>query len=246
MVRNLSRHLTGTSRTESGNRGLGYLLAFVAGAINAGGFLAVQQYTSHMTGIVSEMADLIALGHYRIALFGLACLATFIGGAACTAVLVNYARSRQLQSEYAIPLLVEASLLMAFGILGAQISTMQGGFVTVTILLLCFVMGLQNAVITKISGAVIRTTHVTGIATDLGIDLGRWLFCNIARNTDFVPRPKRVAMLSILLVSFFIGGLVGAVGFQALGYAATLPLAAALVAAAITPVFDDVKARKPR
>jgi uncharacterized membrane protein YoaK (UPF0700 family) len=107
-------------------------------------------------------------------------------------------------------------------------------------------MGLQNAVITKISGAVIRTTHITGIATDLGIDLGRWLFCNIARNTDFVPRPKRVAMLSILLVSFFIGGLVGAVGFQALGYAATLPLAAALVAAAITPVFDDVKARKPR
>ncbi|WP_322895944.1 MULTISPECIES: YoaK family protein [unclassified Yoonia] len=246
MVRNLSRHLTGASRTESGNRNLGYLLAFVAGAINAGGFLAVQQYTSHMTGIVSEMADLIALGHYRIALFGLLCLATFVSGAAVTALLVNYARSRQLQSEYAILLLVEASLLMAFGILGTQIAEMQGVFVTVTILLLCFVMGLQNAVITKISGAVIRTTHVTGIATDLGIDLGRWLFRRSARNASFVPTPQRMPMLAILLVSFFVGGLTGAIGFQALGYAATLPLAAALIAAAITPVFDDVKTRKRR
>ena len=246
MARSLSRYLTGASRTESGNRKLGYLLAFVAGAINAGGFLAVQQYTSHMTGIVSEMADLIALGQYRIALFGLVCLVTFICGAACTAILVNYARARQLQSEYAIPLLLEATLLMAFGILGTQIGGTAGTFVTVTILLLCFVMGLQNAVITKISGAVIRTTHVTGIATDLGIDLGRWLFCNVARNTDFAPRPRRVAMLTKLLVAFFVGGLMGAVGFQTLGYAATLPLAAALVAAAITPVFDDVKTRRWR
>lgn len=246
MARNLSRHLTGASRTESGNRGLGYLLAFVAGAINAGGFLAVQQYTSHMTGIVSEMADLIALGQYRIALFGLACLVTFICGAACTAVLVNYARSRQLQSEYAIPLLLEASLLMAFGILGTQIGDTQRSFVTVTILLLCFVMGLQNAVITKISGAVIRTTHVTGIATDLGIDVGRWVFRKAMTNVEFVPTPQRMPMLAVLLASFFVGGLIGAVGFQTLGYAATLPLAAALVAAAITPVFDDVKSRKRR
>lgn len=246
MVRNLSRHLTGTSRTESGNRGLGYLLAFVAGAINAGGFLAVQQYTSHMTGIVSEMADLIALGQYRIALFGLACLATFISGAACTALLVNYARSRQLQSEFAIPLLLEATLLMAFGLLGSQIADIEGVFVTVTILLLCFVMGLQNAVITKISGAVIRTTHITGIATDLGIDMGRWVFRKGATGTAFAPRPQRMPMLAILLIAFFVGGLAGAIGFQALGYAATLPLAAALVATAITPVFDDVKDRKRR
>ncbi|MFU8823673.1 YoaK family protein [Yoonia sp.] len=246
MAKSLSRHLTGARRTESGNRNLGYVLAFVAGAINAGGFLAVQQYTSHMTGIVSEMADLIAVGQYRIALFGLVCLVTFISGAACTALLVNYARSRQLQSEYAIPLLLEASLLMAFGILGSQIAEVQGVFVTITILLLCFVMGLQNAVITKISGAVIRTTHITGIATDLGIDVGRWLFRKAAKGTTFAPTPQRMPMLAILLISFFVGGLTGAVGFQALGYAATLPLAAALIATAITPVFDDVKERKKR
>jgi uncharacterized membrane protein YoaK (UPF0700 family) len=243
---NISRHLTGAARTESGNRGLGYLLAFVAGAVNAGGFLAVQQYTSHMTGIVSEMADLIALGQYRLAGFGAVCLGAFIGGAGCTAFLVNYARSRQLHSEYAIPLLVEASLLMAFGLLGAQIVPVNGHFVTATILLLCFVMGVQNAVITKISGAVIRTTHVTGIATDLGIDLGRAVFRKTMGAAAMTPLPNRMPMLAILLVAFFLGGLAGAVGFQTIGYAATLPLAAALIAAAITPVYDDLTKGKNR
>lgn len=246
MATNLSRHLTGASRTESGNRWLGYLLAFVAGAINAGGFLAVQQYTSHMTGIVSAMADMVALGHYRVAGFGLLCLLTFICGAACTAFLVNFARSRQLQSEYAIPLLLEAALLMTFGILGTQIEHMQGSFIAATILLLCFVMGLQNAVITKISGAVIRTTHVTGIATDLGIDMGRLVFGRYVAGSDFAHTPERTPMLAVLICAFFVGGLAGAVGFQVIGYAATLPLAVALIAAAIMPVYDDVKQRRKR
>jgi uncharacterized membrane protein YoaK (UPF0700 family) len=241
---NLSRHLTGSKRTDAGNRKLGYLLAFVGGAVNAGGFLAVQQYTSHMTGIVSEMADFVALGQYRIAGFGLVCLATFVGGAGCTAFLVNYARARQLHSEYAIPLLLEAALLMVFGLLGTQIAQVNGGVVTVTILLLCFVMGVQNAVITKISGAAIRTTHVTGIATDLGIDLGRALFRKVAASTGSPAASQRLPMLAILLTAFFLGGVTGALGFQALGYATTVPLALALVGAAIMPVYDDVRSRK--
>lgn len=244
MAINLSRQLTGASRSEAGNRKLGYLLAFVGGAINAGGFLAVQQYTSHMTGIVSEMADLVALGQYRIAFFGLVCLATFMFGAACTAFLVNFARSRQLHSEYAIPLLLEAFLLMAFGILGTQIEQVQDSFITATILLLCFVMGLQNAVITKISGAVIRTTHVTGIVTDLGIDLGRLLFGKFSGGIDGLRQPARTPMLAILLASFFVGGLTGAVGFQTFGFSATWPLALMLIAAASMPVYDDVMSRK--
>lgn len=56
------RRLTGRERTRKANRQLACYLAFIAGAINAGGFLAVQQYTSHMTGIVSSMADALALG----------------------------------------------------------------------------------------------------------------------------------------------------------------------------------------
>ena len=55
------RRLTGKERTRESNRELALVLAFIAGATNAGGFLAVKQYTSHMSGIVSSMADNLAL-----------------------------------------------------------------------------------------------------------------------------------------------------------------------------------------
>ncbi|MBC7728674.1 MAG: DUF1275 family protein, partial [Microbacteriaceae bacterium] len=61
MPRQTLRTLVGRSRTRRANRHLGLLLAFVAGAANAGGFLAVQRYTSHMTGVVSGVADDLAL-----------------------------------------------------------------------------------------------------------------------------------------------------------------------------------------
>lgn len=60
MPLNYARRLTGPQRSAQANRHLGYTLAFVAGASNAGGFLAVHQYTSHMTGIVASAADSLA------------------------------------------------------------------------------------------------------------------------------------------------------------------------------------------
>ena len=88
--------LTNRDRTRRTNRQLGGLLAFVAGAINAGGFLAVRQYTSHMTGIVSAIADDVVLGNILLASAGLASLLAFISGAATTTILVNWARRRKL------------------------------------------------------------------------------------------------------------------------------------------------------
>lgn len=114
-----TRALTDSVRTQKADKQIGTLLAFVAGAINAGGFLAVHQYTSHMTGIVSTMADQLILGAYDLVLAGVAALICFLCGSICTTVMVNYARVRQMRSEYALPLLLEAVLLLCFGMLGA-------------------------------------------------------------------------------------------------------------------------------
>jgi len=112
-------------------------------------------------------------------------------------------------------------------------------------MLLCFIMGLQNAVITKISKAEIRTTHVTGIVTDIGIELGKLAYWNAgstaARPLVHADR-KRLRMLSKLLGCFFIGGLTGALGFKHLGYASTAPLALLLITLASVPAFDDLAA----
>jgi uncharacterized membrane protein YoaK (UPF0700 family) len=237
------RRLTANQRTPTADRHLGYTLAFVAGAINAGGFLAVRQYTSHMTGIVSAMADSLAIGTYGLVLAGIGALISFVAGATCTALLVNYGRRTGLQSTYALPLLLESALLLLFGIVGAQLSRTMGLFVPMTVVLLCFIMGLQNALVTKVSRAEIRTTHITGVVTDIGIELGRLLYWNRSKSSKshVVANLDRLRLLGMLATSFFGGGVAGALGFKHVGYAATLPLAVVLVALAIVPPVDDVR-----
>ncbi|MFP5390493.1 MAG: YoaK family protein [Gammaproteobacteria bacterium] len=243
---NYSRRLTGTARRKDSNRDLGYVLAFVAGAINAAGFLAVHQYTSHMTGIVSSIADHLVLRSYGPVLTGLFALLAFVGGAACCALMVNGARRRALHSQFAMPLLLEAILLLGFGLLGARLGS-DGASVTLTVMLLSFMMGLQNATITKISNTEIRTTHITGVVTDIGIELGKLAYWNGASNAPPVrANIDRLKMLALLALLFFIGGVTGALGFKHAGYVATLPLALVLIALAIAPVLDDLAAwRRP-
>jgi uncharacterized membrane protein YoaK (UPF0700 family) len=240
------RRLSGRRRTPSANQHLGLVLSFVAGAANAGGFLAVQQYTSHMTGIVSSMADQLTLGNLNLVRAGVGALLSFLFGSASSAILINWARRRRLHSEYALSVLLEAFLLLCFGVLGANLTRQTGLFIPGTVMLLCYIMGLQNAIITKISRAEIRTTHVTGLVTDLGIELGKLLYWNSggarSARAPVVADRRRLALLGSLLLLFFVGGVIGAFGFKHVGFASTIPLALLLLAVALVPVLDDASA----
>ncbi|MCU0763411.1 MAG: DUF1275 domain-containing protein [Hydrogenophaga sp.] len=236
------RGFTSLQRTPQADLKLGTVLAFVAGATNAGGFLAVGQYTSHMTGLLSSVADHAVLGHFALALAGAGAVLAFLIGAMTTAWLVNWGLRRQLRSAYGLPLLLEAALLLVFGLFGAAIGLMTAVFLPLTVVLLCFIMGLQNAVITKISRAVIRTTHITGLLTDLGIELGKLLYVN--RHPDQQPvraDRERLRVHGQLIASFFVGGVVGALGFKHLGYVSTVPLAALLLLLVLRPLLDDLE-----
>jgi uncharacterized membrane protein YoaK (UPF0700 family) len=240
------RALTIPERTGESNRRLGRSLAFVAGAANAGGFVAVGQYTSHMSGIVSSTADSLALGDIGLAGAGFASLLSFMCGAAASALMINWGKRRALRSLYAMPLMLEAMLLLAFGFLGANLEAHRVLFVPATVALLCFVMGLQNAMITKISKAEIRTTHVTGLVTDMGIELGKLFYWNgplagdMREHSPVLADRGRLALLASLLAAFFCGALAGAVGFKHMGFIATVPLATVLVALAAVPLLDDM------
>ena len=245
MPLDFARRLVGADRTARADRRLGAALAFVAGAMNAGGFLAVHQYTSHMTGIVSALADHLAAGAPDLAVAGLTALLAFLAGAACSAILVNFGRRRALRSVFAAPLLLEAFLLLAFGLLGARLAGTSALSVPLMVLVLCFIMGLQNALVTKLSYGEMRTTHVTGIVTDIGIELGKMAYWN--RSSPDARAPvradrARLAGLAALGASFLAGALAGALAFQRAGYGATVPLAALLVALAAVPTIDDVVA----
>lgn len=237
----------GTKRTPQHDARLGLNLAFIAGAINAGGFMAIGYYTSHMTGVLSAVADDLVLGHFTLATAGILMTLAFLAGAMCTAILVNLGHRQRLHGRYSIPLLLEGSLLAVFGLIGQKWAFQTPLAVPMTALLLSFMMGLQNALITKISHSVIRTTHVTGLVTDIGIELGKLVYIN----TSASPKAKRVRahrgrlkLHTSLLLAFLSGGVIGAWSFQRFGFLTALPLAAWLMWLALRPLFFDFQVRR--
>ena len=228
------------------NRVLGLLLAFNAGAVNAGGFLMVHLYTSHMTGFLSSLADNLVEGQMKLVLGAIGALWAFLSGAGTTAIMVNWARQHRLRSTYALPLLLEAVLMLLFGLVGAITLNWPTPFaVPLTVLLLSFIMGLQNATVTKMSSSQIRTTHMTGVVTDLGIEMGKMLYWNRtgASPHSEVPQVRanqaRLRLFAGLLAMFLAGGIAGAAGFKHVGFVFVVPLALVLLALSLPPLWAD-------
>lgn len=229
----------GPERSERANRHLAYLLAFVAGFLNSVGFVAVAQYTSHMTGVVAHIADDLALHGLRVIGVGVLALVSFVVGAATCALVFNWARRREMNGRFAIVVALQAVLMLGFGALAQNLQGQTR--VGVCVAVLCFTMGLQNAIITKISGARIRTTHVTGMVTDIGIELGKALYPN--RRTD-IPRVRadlaKLRMHLGVVGTFAGGGVLGALGYQAVGFPVLVPCALVLLALSLPPIVADV------
>ncbi|MBP1626209.1 MAG: hypothetical protein H6Q00_684 [Holophagaceae bacterium] len=236
----------GAARSKFLNRQLATSLAFVAGAVNAGGFLAVQTYTSHISGTVSRVADELVLGHKTLALGAVATVACFCAGAASASLLISYGKRHRFQSHYALSLMIEAVLLMVFGLMGYKLQATQRFFLPSTVVLLSFIMGMHNSVVTTISSAEVRTTHMTGIVTDLGIEIGRALYVDVTRNRR-VERVKanwdKLKLHALILSSFLGGGILGAIGFKHVGFKITLVLSGFLAFLAIRPIIYDLRVR---
>lgn len=228
-------------------RKLGYIMAFIAGAVNAGGFFAIGYYTSHVTGEVSAMADHLILGDIQLVILYFCMLLCFIGGAMHSTWLIIWARRSRFRSSYGISMCVESFILLVFGILGITLGTEWNFlFFSPTIMLLCFIMGMHNTVITILSNGLLRSTHMTGIATDIGIELSKamYFYKNPLKKVAAIKTNRRKLTLFIgILCYFFLGGVVGALGFRHLGFTFILPLAILLFIWGAFAVVHDLRAR---
>ncbi len=232
----LFKSLASKHRSFQANLILGHFLVLTAGAINAGGFFIFQQYTSHMTGILSLAADSLASEDWRIAVFLLSYILQFIVGASVTTLIVLKARKHCLYSQYALPLLLEALMLICLFWLMMKYEIDQIP-IPIIISAVCFLMGVQNALITKISKAVIRTTHVTGMATDLGIGIGRILFERKNRRQEKIFAKVHTS----LITSFLIGGIIGAFGFKYFGISTMYPMAVIIIIITLPHIIADFR-----
>jgi uncharacterized membrane protein YoaK (UPF0700 family) len=234
----------GALRSASLNRQLAWAMAFVAGAVNAGGFLAVSHYTSHMTGVVSSMADEVADGDLTTALAALAMMLSFLGGAFVCSTLISFGQRRRMRSRYALTLVFEAALMLVFGFMGNRLQQEVQFTLPMTVMLLCFIMGLHNAVTSIISGAAVRTTHLTGTVTDIGIELSRLTYVNVHHHHGrerIVANRQKLSLYLLILASFLGGGVAGALGFRHIGFKVTVPLAGFLCFLAARPLLLELR-----
>jgi uncharacterized membrane protein YoaK (UPF0700 family) len=232
--------LTGHRRSRGTDLVLATVLAAVAGASNAGGFFAVGAYTSHMTGYLSQLADSLVIGEVWVALVAVVAVCAFVTGAAFSTVLINWARLRSVGRQYALPIAVQGGLLACFA--GGGIFTSAPGRLF-ALACLCFIMGMQNATITKISGARIRTTHATGMITDIGIELGREAFGRIHPGQGLAADRRKLRIHLQLVGTFVAGGVVGAIGFSQVGFVFALVLAAILLALSLPSLLRRRRGR---
>lgn len=177
----------------------GFLLALNAGFVNAVGLLGFEhQAVSHLTGTSTFLSLALANQHALTALHLLMVMLCFVLGAAYSGLVIGNI-SLQPGRRYSAALITE-SLLLAIAMLLLNQGSVIGHFFASA------ACGLQNAMTTTYSGAIIRTTHVSGLFTDLGLALGLRLR---GQKTD----RRRIILYLILILGFMIGGVIGALGF---------------------------------
>jgi uncharacterized membrane protein YoaK (UPF0700 family) len=176
-----------------------FLLALVAGLVNSIGLLGFKhQSISHLSGTATLIGTGLVSSTFSESFHLLIILLSFLLGAAISGYFLT-SGALKLGRNYSGLLYFEAILLIASSYFLRE-DSLQGHY------LASAACGLQNALVTTYSGAVIRTTHVTGIFTDLGIMLGAKL-----RGGQFDQR--KVLLFLLIIIGFILGGSLGATLF---------------------------------
>lgn len=218
---------------------LAHVLPFVAGTVNASGFFIVGTYTSHVTGSVARVGDDLAQGDRAGATRAVVLVISFFAGALLAAALAERARKHD-RSPYSGTLECETLTLAVIAALGIAEPKGIPWLNALTTALLCMAMGMQNALVTNLSGAVVRTTHLTGIVTDMGIETVRatqWLL-HVRRQPNAhgllrtlfryrtFPELRMLRLHTAIFLSFLAGAVVGPFLYVRHGYVSmALPIA---------------------
>lgn len=182
-------------------------LAFAAGAVNAIALAACEQFVTHITGVVTHLG--MHMGSWRLATEYLAVLICFVVGAMTAVVILDGRRLRGMPSLPWLPLVTVAVLLTFcgvaghLGLFGAFGGHTESNADFVLLSILAFALGLQNASVANATGSLVRTTHMTGPATDLGVALALLLIHELpeehlhaARRTVFLRASKLFAFMA--------------------------------------------------
>jgi uncharacterized membrane protein YoaK (UPF0700 family) len=192
----------GKNRTFAHNLRLATLLSFVAGLVNITGVLAVKTLTTNVTGHFAFFAEEIMNHNYLAAITFFIFTICFLVGSFTSSFLAEYVSLKNAELSHLIPITLEIIVLLGVGFFGTQSGTVsiEG---KLTAFLMLFAMGIQNSLVTNISRSTVRTTHLTGLFTDLGIELSQLFFY---KKPEDVKKLKISVYLRLSIITFFFLG----------------------------------------
>ena len=196
-------------------------LAWVAGYVNTSAVLTCGVVTSHVTGHAGALGKDVAGRAWSDAAFLGVLIGAFLIGAMLSGLALELGRERGWRSIYVLPAAIELALLAAFAIgvrLHDATAVEVGGTLWWMTTMAAMAMGVQNATITRISSGVVRTTHLTGVVTDLGLETARLALSMRTKRgapepshaRERAPRRERIALLGSILGGFVVGSACGA------------------------------------
>ena len=223
----------GKTRTLSHNLRIASLLSFIAGIVNVAGFFAVQRLTTNVTGhFAFFMDEVFKLNFWQGFVYFLYIFFFFLGSFV-SSFLIEIISRKDDHSIYVVPALLECLILFLIGFFGKDLIIKSPNTITFSLL---FAMGLQNSLVTTISSASVRTTHLTGLFTDLGIELSQLFFYKAKEQKH---RLLSSIKLRLAIISFFfIGGIVGGILYSKIGLNALIFAATTLV---LGLIYDNIK-----
>lgn len=197
----------GKGRTYAHNLKLASILSGVAGIVNITGVLSLNMLTTNVTGHFAYFSEELVLKNYSMAFVYLFYIMFFLLGAFISSLIIEWVSKYKPQTSYIIPIIIEIAILLAVSFSSLLMPKEHPSISILLASALLFSMGLQNALVTRVSQSVVRTTHLTGLFTDLGIELSQ-LFFNIKR-PEKIRLNKSIFLKLAIICFFFSGGIIG-------------------------------------
>jgi uncharacterized membrane protein YoaK (UPF0700 family) len=206
---------TREERTLKENLSLASSTAFVAGVTNVAGVIAFLAFTTNMTGHFANLARNVIERNLPQVIIFIIWLFLFFAGAFTANFLVRWQSHKSAYRANAAPIILEIIILLFIAYYGsnhyagnlAEKQTITGALI--------LAMGLQNGLVSNISGGLIKTSHLTGVFTDLGADFAELLYPNDEKS----PLLKNRMFIRLTILGFyFAGALAGGYFFDKFGF----------------------------